>query len=181
MKTAIENELTNYCNKFSNKIYCDENNDTDILMDIFCISPALKRENKQYWGRELGTLWEHIIQIVFKNAVPDLYKPAIKIKKDEPCDLIVGSYAIDTKYRVGSGDSGTLKKFKQYGPLLSSMGYKPVMLFLREDNLSNAINACKKGGWIIYTGEQTFNFVKEISGVDIKSLLLTYANKYSMH
>ena len=61
------------------------------------------------------------------------------------------------------------------------MGYKPVMLFLREDNLSNAINACKKGGWIIYTGEQTFNFVKEISGVDIKSLLLTYANKYSMH
>lgn len=55
------------------------------------------------------------------------------------------------------------------------------MLFLREDNLSNAINACKKGGWIIYTGEQTFNFVKEISGVDIKSLLLTYANKYSMH
>lgn len=44
MKTAIENELTNYRNKFSNKIYCDENNDTDILMDIFCISPALKRD-----------------------------------------------------------------------------------------------------------------------------------------
>lgn len=26
----------------------------DVLMDVFGIVPTLKRENRQYWGRELG-------------------------------------------------------------------------------------------------------------------------------
>ncbi len=181
MKELIEKELEKYCKSFSTKTYCEENDESDILMDIFCISPDLKRSNRQYWGRELGTLWEHIINIVFSKSTPGIYRPAIKIDKDEPCDLVVGEYAIDTKYRVGSGDSGTLKKFKQYGPLLKSMGYTPVMLFLREDNLQAAITACKAGGWLIYTGEQSFKFVKNICGVDLKSLLIEYSNKYSIH
>ena len=51
------------------------------------------------------------------------YGGALKFGSDEPCDLVLGSDAIDTKYRVGSGDSGTLKKFKQYGALLKQNGY----------------------------------------------------------
>ena len=42
------------------------------------------------------------------------FKEAESFGADKPIDFIVGSYAIDTKYRIGSGDSRTLKKFKQY-------------------------------------------------------------------
>ena len=56
---------------------------------------------------------------------------ALKFGSDEPCDLVLGSDAIDMKYRVGSGDSGTLKKFQQYAALLKQNGYRPVFLFLR--------------------------------------------------
>ena len=43
---------------------------------------------------------------------------------DELCDLIAGKDAINTKYRIGSGDSGTLKKFKQYGRKLEGDGLR---------------------------------------------------------
>ncbi len=178
MKIEIENELDRYYNSFVNKTYCEENQDLDVLMEIFNISPSLKCKNKQYWGRELGKLWEKVINIVFSKAVPKIYKPAIKIGKDEPCDLVVDKYAIDTKYRIGSGDSGTLKKFKKYGPLLTSLGYTPVMLFLREDNLPAAIAACKVGGWDIYTGEESFKFIQAISKVNLKEVLVEYKDKY---
>ena len=41
--------LENYQDSFSKKIYSKENNDVDLLMNIFNISPQTKRENKQYW------------------------------------------------------------------------------------------------------------------------------------
>ena len=103
------------------------------LMEVFGITPELKRENRQYWGRELGMCWQRLVIEVFKGTRKD-YGPAIRIGADEPCDLTVGKLAIDTKYRIGSGDSGTLKKFKSYGPLLKKQGYEPVILMLRECN-----------------------------------------------
>lgn len=90
---------------------------------------------------------------------------------DEPADLYVGKDAIDTKYRVGSGDSGTLKKFKQYGELLKNKGYNPVFLFLRTDNLPAAMTACNKGGWIVYTGEDSFQYILDKTGFNLKSWL----------
>ena len=94
MQVKIEKELEKYYNNFVSKTYCEENQDLDILMEIFNISPSLKCENKQYWGRELGKLWENIINIVFKEAMPNEYHQAIKVGKDEPCDLVVNKYAI---------------------------------------------------------------------------------------
>ena len=131
--------LKKYQQSFMSKVYSQENNDSDLLMKVFGITPELKRENRQYWGRELGKCWERLVIEACKSAQD--FKPALKIGADEPCDLRVGKFAIDTKYRVGSGDSGTLKKFKQYGPLLRDHGYVPVFLFLREDNLKSAITA----------------------------------------
>jgi hypothetical protein len=161
---SIENNLDavleKYKASFIQKVYSDENNDHDLLMKAFGISPALKRENRQYWGRELGKCWESLVIEACKEL--PTFQPALRIGGDEPCDLIVQNYAIDAKYRLGSGDSGTLKKFKSYGPLLREYGYEPVFLFLREDNLPAAMTACQSGTWNIYIGKQSFDFIKDI-------------------
>ena len=147
-KEQFANELNevlkHYQKAFADKVIESPETAQDILMDIFGITFFDKIKNMQYWGRELGLCWQRLIVAVFKNNCNG-YKPALKIGKDEPCDVIVDSFAIDTKYRVGSGDSGTLKKFKQYGPLLKENKLKPVMLFLREDNLPAAMTALKSG------------------------------------
>ena len=168
--------LENYQNSFSKKTYSEENNEDDLLMNIFDISPQIKRENKQYWGRELGMCWQMIVTEVCKSS--DLFEGPLKDGANEPCDLRMGNFAIDTKYRLGSGDSGTLKKFKQYGSLLKERGYKPVLLLLREDNLSSAIAACRKGGWKIYVGDESFEFIKKVSGIDMKKHLIKKSKIY---
>ena len=110
LEPQLKQILKHYSETFSSKIYVDENHETDPLMDIFGITPAIKRENKQYWGRELGMCWQRIVAELFRMTCED-YLPALRLGDDEPCDCIVGLEAIDTKYRIGSGDSGTLKKF----------------------------------------------------------------------
>lgn len=170
IENNLDNILRKYSSSFESKIYSNENNDSDILMEIFGITPELKRENRQYWGRELGKCWESLVVEICKNSPG--FKPALKIEKDEPCDLRMNNYAIDAKYRIGSGDSGTLKKFKQYSQKLISLNYEPVLLFLREDNLAAAITACRQGGWTIKTGKYSFDFIKEISGFDLRKYLV---------
>ncbi|MDP0589471.1 MAG: hypothetical protein QS748_09905 [Candidatus Endonucleobacter bathymodioli] len=179
LEKNLDNILHGYQSSFSNKVYNNENNDSDLLMAAFGISPELKRENKQYWGRELGKCWESLVIEVCKN-IPT-FQPALRINADEPCDLIVENYAIDTKYRVGSGDSGTLKKFKQYGATLKNLGYTPVFLFLREDNLPAAMTACQNGGWSIYIADQSFDFIQEISGFDMKTYLTMRSLQFSVN
>jgi hypothetical protein len=176
---SIERILSDYSKSFTGKTYSDENNDHDPVMDIFGITPEMKRENRQYWGRELGMVWQRIVTEVFKNNHPH-YGDAIRIGQDEPCDLVAGKDAIDTKYRIGSGDSGTLKKFKQYGDLLRKMGYRPVFLIVREDNLSAAITACHVGGWTVLTGERAFEYVKNQTGVDLLTLFRSYGNRFKI-
>ncbi len=89
----------------------------------------------------------------------------------KPCDLVVGKYAIDTKYRIGSGDSGTLKKFKAYSPILRKMGYIPLLLILRTDNLPAAIQACTTGGWEIRTGKQSLDFIETLTGFNLENYI----------
>jgi hypothetical protein len=180
MSTCVDLDgiLKSYSVSFSSKTYGQENEDSDLLMKAFGITPELKRENRQYWGRELGKCWESLVIRACLNS--EGFKPALRIGADEPCDLRVGSNAIDTKYRVGSGDSGTLKKFRQYGALLIEHGYQPVFLFLREDNLPAAITACKAGGWRTLFGDESFDFIEEVSGFDMKNFLLSREAKFSV-
>lgn len=173
--------LEHYYASFSQKTYGHENNESDFLMELYNISPDLKRENRQYWGRELGMLWQLLVNAITKEHCPSEYKPALRFGADEPCDLILGKDAIDTKYRVGSGDSGTLKKFKQYGALLQRNGYRPIFLMVREDNLPAAITACLNGGWIIYAGGNALQYLQEKTGVNIKELLKQFGNKYHLN
>lgn len=98
-----------YFESFSKKEYIEENNDYDVLMEVFGITPELKRENRQYWGRELGMVWEKTLELIAKHH--NDYLPRFRIDRDEPVDFLLGADAIDTKYRIGSGDAGTLKSF----------------------------------------------------------------------
>lgn len=171
--------LNQYKNSFTDKIYNTENNDTDLLMDVFGITPELKRENRQYWGRELGMCWQRLVVEVCRRTRSD-FSPALRLGADEPCDLVIGNQAIDTKYRIGSGDSGTLKKFKAYAPLLRKKGYEPVLLIVREDNLPAALTACRAGGWNVFSGDMTYGYLKEMTGFDVKTFLQAKALEYKI-
>ncbi|MHB8753182.1 MAG: hypothetical protein ACYDBJ_28845 [Aggregatilineales bacterium] len=108
--------------------------------------------------------------LVFRNTRED-FLSALRIGSDEPFDFGFSSFVVDTKYRIGSGDSGTLKKFKSYGADLKGKGYKPVILILRGDNLPAAITACLVGGWQVITAENTFEFILKHSGFDLNNYL----------
>ncbi|MCV9997964.1 hypothetical protein OE766_06875 [Pararhizobium sp. YC-54] len=170
VQKALIEIISRYHASFVSKVYSDENNDHDVIMDLFGVTPILKRENRQYWGRELGMCWQMIVSSLCKVTCEN-YHPAKRFGADEPYDLLVGDAAIDTKYRIGSGDSGTLKKFEQYGPLLKGEGYNPVLLIVRSDNLSAAITACKSGGWDVYHGKATFDYIAELTKFDLYGFL----------
>jgi hypothetical protein len=171
--------IQKYTENFSGKSYSEESEEIDVLMEAFGISQELKKENKQYWGRELGMCWQLLVTEVFRNFCKD-FSPPKRYGSDEPADFFAGQDAVDTKYRVGSGDSGTLKKFKQYGEMLKSEGLNPVFLFLRSDNLPAAISACKVGGWSIYMGDDSFKYIFERTGFDLKEWLINIKN-YNKH
>ncbi|MCX7049679.1 MAG: restriction endonuclease [Candidatus Sumerlaeota bacterium] len=168
--------IRKYANSFAQKVYQEENCDHDLIMDIFGISPDLKRENRQYWGRELGMCWQLIVSELCKLCCHD-YSPALRLDRDEPCDFCIKNRAIDTKYRIGSGDAGTLKKFKSYGVLLRSKGYTPITLLVRDDNLPAAMTALSVGQWEVYTGNDTFNYIKDLTGFDLKEWLEKLKNE----
>lgn len=148
-------------------------------MKMFGVTQELKESNRQYWGRELGMCWQRLI-VTLASMNCDDFQPALKVGDDEPCDLIVGKLAIDTKYRSGIGDSGTLKKFKQYGPLLREHGYEPVMIFLRSDNLPAAMTAIKSGGWQIVTGDESFALIRDLTGFDLLAWMSEQAGCYDI-
>lgn len=171
LEPQLKEILKQYQGSFNEKSYRDDNDDRDVLMDVFGLTPDMKRENRQYWGRELGMCWQRLVTELFRITC-DVFKPALRLGADEPCDCIVGNDAIDTKYRIGSGDSGTLKKFKQYGKSFPELGYVPVLLIVREDNLPAAITACKSGGWVVHQGNSTFEYIKLKSEFDLYNWLL---------
>jgi len=173
----IRQIIQGYHVSFSGKVYGDENNDHDVLMDVFGLLPAVKREHRQYWGRELGMCWQRIVTELFRANVKN-FKPGYREGEDELCDLIAKRDALDTKYRIGSGDAGTLKKFRQYGERLTNLGFRPVMLILRDDNLPDALSACRAGGWTVLTGSATFQYIRTATKVDVQQWLLSLKEEF---
>lgn len=178
---ALLETLESYKKSFVGHSAGNENRDSDILMEVFDISPDMKFENKQFWGRELGMCWQRIVSSTFSFLRPIDYSPPKRYGGDEPYDVGLGKFAIDTKYRVGSGDAGTLKKFKQYGEMLRSEGLKPVQLILRNDNLPAAITAIHKGGWDVFIGEETFSWIAEnTEGFRLDDWLISKKHHFSV-
>ena len=175
----LEVVLSHYKESFKKKEYNIESEEIDLLMEVFNISQIKKIENRQYWGRELGMCWQRLIVELFKSK-DNTFKPAYKKGNDELCDLVSGNDAIDTKYRIGSGDSGTIKKFKAYSKTLSNDGYKPIMLILRKDNLPQAISACNSSGWDVKIGEESFDYIKQKTNYNLDTFLFKYKNGYKV-
>jgi len=71
-KQKIESKLSTilkkYQSSFSEKVYVDNYDSTDVLMDAFGVTQELKSENKQFWGRELGMCWQLLVDELFKNT-----------------------------------------------------------------------------------------------------------------
>ncbi len=169
--------LKSYQVAFGAKVYSEDNEDHDVLMNAFGLLPQIKRENRQYWGRELGMCWQRLITSLFEATTTD-YRTGLREGADELSDLISGKDAFDTNYRVGSGDSGTLKKFKQYGKRLTALGYNPVLLIVREDNLSAAINSCLSSGWTVYKGQASFDYIQSKTLFDLKTWLINLGEEF---
>ncbi|MBD1924177.1 restriction endonuclease [Microcoleus sp. FACHB-831] len=176
---ALERIIQQYSVSFAAKLFIEESLEEDDLMRVFGLNQEIKAENKQYWGRELGKCWERIVIALCRQRC-DNFSAAIREGQDELCDLVIGLDAIDTKYRIGSGDSGTLKKFRQYAVRLRQMGYNPVLLILRSDSLSQAINACRMGGWTIRAGTETYEYLRSSTGFDLESWLKVRRDRYNI-
>lgn len=177
LSDSLEKILVEYKRNFDNKVFSEESLEEDDLMLVFGLTQAIKAQKKQYWGRELGMCWQRMVTELCKQICMNFGDP-IREGTDEFCDLVVGKDAIDTKYRIGSGDSGTLKKFKQYAIKLRELGYRPVLLILREDNLPAAITACITGGWTIMTGNKTYEYLRDVTKFDLQSWLKERKDHY---
>lgn len=179
LNNSLENIIQQYSQSFAEKVFAEESAEEDDLMLIFGLTQTIKAGNRQYWGRELGMCWQRLIVELCKQTRSD-FRNAIREGKDELCDLIVGEDAIDTKYRIGSGDSGTLKKFRQYGSRLQELGFKPVLLVLRTDSLRQALNTCANSGWRVMSGNDSYAYIRETTGFDLQLWLQARKNRYSL-
>jgi hypothetical protein len=180
IENSLESILEDYKRSFNNKIFSDNSSDEDDLMLVFGLTQEIKSQNKQFWGRELGHCWEKIITTLCRQKCEN-FGDRIKYGSGRKhlCDFVIGDVAVDTKYRIGSGDQGTLDKFELYGSKLREKGYRPFMLILRKDNLSQAINACQRGGWTVKTDNETYEYISGITSFDLKSWLKAKRNCYN--
>lgn len=91
LRKGLHAIFAQYQASFTQKAYKEENDDLDLLMAIFSLTPELKRENRQYWGRELGMCWQRIVTKICEQKCDD-FGPALRVNADEPCDFIVVFY-----------------------------------------------------------------------------------------
>jgi len=172
--------LDDYRTSFGAKVFGEESSEEeDDLMLVFGLTQTAKAANKQYWGRELGMCWQRLLMALCRQTCSSFDGP-IREGADEICDFRLGKDAVDTKYRIGSGDSGTLKKFKQYASRLKALGYKPMLLILRSDNLPAALTACTTGGWVVASELDAYEYIRSSSGVDLQKWLRARRGKFSL-
>lgn len=143
---------------------------TDLLMEAYALDPKTRHQHMQFWGQRLGLCWEGLVDTVFSTLRPDAHGDRIHYGRGELCDMVFGDDAIDTKYRIGSGDGATIRKFCRYGDMLREDGYRPVMLILRTDSLDQSIHRCAHH-WEIYQGDAAFDYIHEHTDYDLRTYL----------
>lgn len=177
LDNSLEAILTQYHQAFLAKQFYEGSSEEDDLMRVFGLTHTRKAFNKQYWGRQLGKCWQSLVTELSRQTANQFSGPLVA-DEEEICELIIGTDAIETKYRIGSGDSDSLKKLRRNSNSLKDIGYRPVLLILRNDNLPGAITACKTGGWTVLIGEEVYQYLQEVTGVDFKLWLQTRKDDY---
>ncbi|MEQ8958998.1 MAG: hypothetical protein RLP02_13925 [Coleofasciculus sp. C2-GNP5-27] len=158
LDSLLEQILNQYQQAFAERITPEESTEEDDMMLAFGLTQDIKATNKQYWGRQLGKCWERLVETLCQQTCEQYQKA-----HGTYYDLAVGLNAIDTKYRIGSGDAKTLRGFRENAQTLINEGFTPVLLILRNDNLPQAIKACSDGGWEIYAGNNAYNYLHRLT------------------
>lgn len=169
LSAQLSPTIAKYTALFTRQVYNEEPFQSDILLEAFHLSPVVIRQHKQYWHRHLGACWERLVKSVFSSHVS--YQGTIRLKNKSPCDFTFDKIAVDTKYRLGSGDSGTMGKLSRNAQWLKSMGFEPMMLILREDNLPQAIARMQGAGWAVLCADASFKFIARHGDFDLKAYL----------
>jgi len=144
-----------------------------LLMKLFALEPNIYLMNRQYFNRELGSLFEKMVKALLKTTNSKRYGNAVVVGKTQLCDCTFGQDAIEVKYRYYSGDAKTVRLYRNAAPKLISMGLKPVMLIFSTDNLRSAIKSFIKHGWQVKEGDDMAKYIKQLTGFDIKRYLET--------
>lgn len=168
-----ETILEEYASSFRRKELIERSETSDALLEVFRLTPVTLNLNRQYWHRELGMCWERLVKHAFVG-LPG-YRGTLRGPEGSPCDFAIETTAIDTKYRLGSGDAGTLNKLVRNAEWLHSQGLIPLMLFLRTDSLPAATSRMRSAGWTLLAGAASFKFILERTGVDLESELRQFA------
>ena len=173
--SSLETILTKYNESFSTKAFNEQSSEEDALMRVFGLTQEMKNTNRQYWGRELGACWERLVKELCRLTCDRFQEP-----HNTSYDLAIANDAIDTKYRLGSGDAKTLRGFKQNAQILIDEGFNPIILILRTDNLPQAINACRTGGWQVKLGDEVYQYLYEMTQFDLQKWLQEKSNRFSL-
>ncbi|MNU30449.1 hypothetical protein D3C71_189490 [compost metagenome] len=167
---SLDRILVDYRDRFRKKKFTVKPERDDLLMRVFKITPEIKKRNMQYWSRHLGFAWEKLLKAALSEADKTAVFP-LPGDKQKPCDMIAGEMAIDAKYRIGSGDSGTLQKLQKNGRILHELGYKPVLLIFRDDSLASSLAAARGGGWTIYEDKHALVHAETLFNFDMSAYL----------
>jgi hypothetical protein len=170
--------LLSYQTSFSSQQTTADTRDPDILMKLFGVTSDTQKENRQFWGRHLGVCWEKLVTTLFKSTVPNV-QGGYRQGRKTLCDLIAGTNAIDTKYRIATSQPAVRAELQRHGGILQAAGYNPVLLVLREDNLRDATQQCEKGGWRIYAGAAAFEFINAETGTDLYQWLTSLDGQFA--
>ncbi|MEA5468940.1 hypothetical protein [Spirulina sp. 06S082] len=166
IENSLETILTKYSESFSEKVFSEQSSAEDDLMRVFGLTQEMKSNNRQYWGRELGACWERLVKELCQLTCDRFQEP-----HNTSYDLAIANDAIDTKYRLGSGDAKTLRGFKHNAQILIDEGFNPIMLIVRTDNLSQAIRACISGGWQVKVGDEAYQYLYQQTQFDLKKMV----------
>lgn len=167
---TLEAVLGHYQHAFANKLHARTLGSTDPLMRVLGVSALEKAAASQYWGRELGMCWEHLVRETFRRQGAAI-GPSLRRGADTPCDFTTPTDAVDTKYRLGSGDAGTLGKLAGNARWLQEQGLRPVMLILRDDSLPSALARMRRAGWTVLQADVSFDHVQAQTGFDLRTYL----------
>ncbi|MDB9316037.1 hypothetical protein PN462_23200 [Spirulina sp. CS-785/01] len=171
---SLENVLRDYQQSFLSKKFSQDSIEKDDLMLAFGLTQELKAINKQYWGRQLGACWERLVKQLCKASCNNFSLP-----HNSSYDLALGQDALDTKYRLGSGDSKTVRGWKANGEQLKAEGFNPILLIVRTDNLDAAIQACQVGGWEIKVGSDAYQYLENKTQFNLQTWLRERRDRFT--
>jgi hypothetical protein len=148
----------------------------DILMKALEVTPAMKAINMQYWSIMLGHCWEKLVATVFIQQCPGRVAP-----KDTICDIYLGHYGVELKYRFPQADGDILRGAKRNADAIIANNQVPVMLILRTDNHPRTIERLQEFGWEVYEGNAAFEWIQKETGFNLRKYLTSTADNGIMY